>query len=83
MKIDAEGGHNVDAGAITEDHHKPEPRPLDGAGVGLSHRETDLRSRIESILIEIALKSNDHVLRPAPRANLSGIGVIESCESRA
>jgi hypothetical protein len=35
MKIDAEGGHNVDAGALTEGHHKPEPHPLDGAGEGL------------------------------------------------
>jgi hypothetical protein len=47
MKIDAEGGHNGDAGAITEGHHKPEIRPLDGAGAGLGHRKSDLRSRIE------------------------------------
>jgi hypothetical protein len=53
MKMDGGRGDNVYAGAITEDHHKPELHPLDGAGAILSHRETDLRSRIKSILIEI------------------------------
>jgi hypothetical protein len=53
MKSDTQGRHTVDAGAITEGHHKPEPCPLDGVGADLAHRETDLRSRIEAILIDI------------------------------
>jgi hypothetical protein len=75
MKIDAEGGHNVDGDVITEDYHKTEPGPLDGAGAGMSHRGSDLRSRIEAIVIELRLKDDDHVLRPGARANLSGIRV--------
>jgi hypothetical protein len=67
----------VDASAITEGHHKPEPRPSDGGRAGMAQRETDLRSRIEEILIAISLKSNDHILRGAARANLSGFSVFE------
>jgi hypothetical protein len=40
------------------------------SGSGVSHRESDRRSRIESILIEISFKSNDHILRGAAIANL-------------
>jgi hypothetical protein len=65
----------VDASAITEGHHKPDPRPSDGGRAGMAQRETDLRSGTEAILIDISPKSNDHILKSAARAILSGIRV--------